>query len=123
MDKVYLVTKGEYSVYHICAVFAEKKNAEIFVEAIKEDSWSVAEIEEWNLDEAVLEKGDKNYFVRIKKDGEVLECHTDGFTCSLNETGFDMNHNMFSYQFAKDEKHAVKIANERRARLIAENRF
>ena len=124
MEKVFVVTSGEYSDYSIDAIFSEKEKAEIFIEATNNDRrWNFPIIEEWDLDKINVNKGEKLYFVRMKKDGTVLECYLDSSTYSLVEAGFDTLHNMFSYQFAKDEQHAIKIANERRAKLIIENKF
>jgi len=35
--------------------------------------------------------------------------------------GFDWANNLFNYCFAKDKKHAIKVTNELRIRLIAED--
>ena len=39
------------------------------------------------------------------------------------DVGFDIRKNMYISIFAKDETHAIKIANEKRVQLIAENRW
>ena len=53
MKKVYLVTAGDYSDYHVKAVFSEKRGAELFA-ATKNDSDDYYEyrIEEYELDPA-----------------------------------------------------------------------
>lgn len=61
MNKVYIVTSGEYSDYHICAIFASRDKAEAYIKAkndaerteYEHDEWDVSttkyNIEEWDL--------------------------------------------------------------------------
>ena len=52
--KVYIVTRGEYSDYHICAVFTKRKDAAKYIERTKRvDDWLSEEkrIETWPLDQ------------------------------------------------------------------------
>lgn len=49
MSKVYVITKGEYSSYHICAVTLEKDKAEMLAKLFS-DSMDTAEIEEFDTD-------------------------------------------------------------------------
>lgn len=49
---IYIVTAGEYSDYHICAVFSTKEKAEEYVQCHGTDY----NIEEYNLDEEVVKK-------------------------------------------------------------------
>lgn len=51
MSKVYVITKGEYSSYHICAVTLEKDKAEMLAKHFS-DSMDTAEIEEFDTDVA-----------------------------------------------------------------------
>lgn len=52
MSKVYIVTSGEYSDYHIDACFSTKQKAQEFIENAEkiEKFWDVPRIEEWDLD-------------------------------------------------------------------------
>lgn len=120
MEKIYIVTKGEYSDYHICAIFSSKIKAEKYCQAItKEGSWSTPQIEDYDLDEYDLKEGEHSWFVRMKKDGEVEEAYEDD--SRSDEHGFDINKNLYSHVFATSKEHAIKITNERRAQLIAQN--
>lgn len=48
--KVYIITKGEYSDYHICAVATDKEKAEALREKFS-DHYDNAEIEEYDTDD------------------------------------------------------------------------
>ena len=50
MSKVYIVTAGIYSDYHICAASLDKEHAEILAEKYT-DRFDKAVIEEYELDE------------------------------------------------------------------------
>lgn len=51
MSKVYIVTEGEYSDYHIEEVFSTRKKAEEFIEKYKEvEEYWYGEIEEYEID-------------------------------------------------------------------------
>ena len=64
-DKVYIVTQGSYSDYHIVSVFADKEQAYTFC-AIHNDKdledtnyWGGYEIEEWDIDTIKIETNEK----------------------------------------------------------------
>lgn len=120
--KIYIVTKGSYSDYHICAIFSTEEKAQRLVDSLNR-RWNTPCIEEYEIDAVEIPKGYKNYFVRMTKEGSVLEQNISDSTYFMNETGFDINQNIFSYQFAEDETHAVKITNERRVQKIANNEW
>lgn len=52
MSKVYIVTSGEYSDYHIDSCFSTKQKAQEFIKNAEkiEKFWDVPRIEEWDLD-------------------------------------------------------------------------
>ena len=60
MSKVYIVTSGSYSDYHICAASLDKKRAEILAEKYT-DSFDDATVEEYELDE-FFEEAKQGYF-------------------------------------------------------------
>lgn len=64
MSKVYIVTEGEYSDYHIEAVFSTRENAEKFI-AARDTAYYLGdyEIEELDLDETQVETEDKIVYV------------------------------------------------------------
>jgi len=73
VDKVYVITKGYYSDYHICAVTAEKKRAEE-LKKMYTDDYDAAKIEEYKLNECVerflygVVFDSNGNFVKIKAD-------------------------------------------------------
>ena len=52
MSKVYIVTSGEYSDYHIDACFSTKQKAQEFIKNAEKtkEFWTEPRIEEWDLD-------------------------------------------------------------------------
>ena len=55
MSKVYIVTSGEYSDYHIDACFSTKQKAQEYIKNAEktEKFWDEPSIEEWDLDGSV----------------------------------------------------------------------
>jgi len=127
--KIYLVTRGKYSDYRVSAVFNEKELAEKYINSFKVDGFVDFRIEEYNLNpfSKELKKGYNPYFLRMKKNGECIEiyikdsdyCFEDGEI----KIKFDIEKNIYFNVFAKNENHAIKIANEKRLQLIVLNRW
>lgn len=129
LQAVFLVTRGDYSDYRVCAVFTEKSLAEKYIDSFKVNSYEEFRIENYQLNPFSFElKNDyKPFFLRMKRDGECTEIYVKdssyGFEDEDIDVGFDIHKNMYISIFAKDETHAIKIANEKRVQLIAENRW
>jgi len=133
MAKVFVVTSGCYSDYAIRNVFSTEQLAEDFMNMFSDDGypeWN--DIEEWEVDALGNDMhGKKAYRVRMNKKGVTVEVDIRdsayGFECRDGAEGcatiIDIHNNMCADIAATDEEHAVKIANERRVRLIAENRW
>ena len=100
-----------------------------FIEAFKNKTYKEMSIEEWSLNPYSLEirKGYKPFFVRMAKDGEVLEILESDSTYGFRDTNdnycFDIHNNIYTHVWAKDEKHAIKITNEKRTMAIANNQW
>lgn len=125
---IYVVTQGAYSDHHIVGVYESRGLAE---EVHGQD----CEIEEWPLNTDLNEHRDgvARYNVMMLRDGTVhnvsqywknrcepRDCEPmDYFQYNTKITiriaEFEM--------WAKDAAHAIKIANERRTQLIAENKW
>lgn len=123
----YIVTSGVYSDYGIHAVFSTEDLAKRYLYA--QGEWmDDARIEEWEMDcdEEALRNGYTTFFVRISPNGDVLESHSPAplyFTRdALSGPTKDVHGNFMVYTFAKDAQHAIKIANEQRARAVAMGR-
>lgn len=112
--KVYVITRGEYSDYHICAVTLDKERAErlkVIYSSYLED----AEIEVFDTESDKDESGLVPYKVERPDSSEPeitrISCEDFGWDCP----GFgEVN------VWAKDEAHALKIARDKLAKYKAE---
>ena len=124
MNKIYVVTSGDYSDYGIDAIFTSRELAQAFINAFKKRDYDEFRIEEFELNpyKTEIRKGYFAFFVRMQKDGKCTEVYKENSSYGFNggiDYGFDVNKNMYCHVFAKDDKHAVKITNEKRTELIA----
>lgn len=134
MTKVYVVTSGSYSDYGIERIFSAREHAEEYI-ALRPFNYDDAQIEEFVIDssEPVVQ-----WNVNMLRDGSLLNrepprvslnsCH--GTQHSFPRTFMsimsgDVTHPYIHVNTSKaaDAQHAVKIANEIRARLIANNEW
>jgi hypothetical protein len=118
MATAYLVTTGEYSDYRVEAVFTTREGAERLAAKYPKDH---ASVEERTLDEyPEYPEGLLRYRVQFDMDGNSWARHVDpdaGFNDECNPGGDDKS--MATWCWANSEEHAIKIANERRAKVIA----
>lgn len=125
MKKIYVVTSGEYSDYHIEGIFDSNELAESFMEAFAPDKYNEPMcVNEWDLNSCGFKKGLKAYRVELKPTtGDVVEIRQERscFIFNYYENGVTetMDKTLNIGVFAKDEKHAIKIANEKRAMYLA----
>ena len=111
--KVYIVTSGEYSDYHIDRVFSTEAKAREFVEHMGNQY----DIEEYDLDEETP-RGVFGYHVTFMDNSDVVVEKIDFGTGKYNRNDtlqwskFCKNRIWFNVE-AKDAPHAVKIASER----------
>jgi len=129
MKTIYAVSNGEYSSYCIVALFTTRDLAQRFIDSFmaKDDS---AEIEEYDLNPngISMRKNIFPFLVEMGKSGNIIRCNVtnDSFGFSDNEHSVFIRHNELSIScrcWAKDEKHAIKITNEKRTQLIALDRW
>ena len=123
MKKVFVVTAGSYSDYHIVGVFSTKKLAEEYRHKLGAD-----DVEEFELDgfaKSLYSKGYTRYLVQFHGNiASVCERRSTYDLYRLDKKHIATNRNRKSGDltvelFAKDEKHAVKIASEIRSQIIA----
>jgi hypothetical protein len=128
MKKIYIITEGSYSDYHIVGVAEDKESAEILME-----KWRADDIGEFNIntiEDAKYIQNKKVFEVKMWKNGKSnviiplykcqIDVHTNPhfvFFGGMLSGGIDVVMNL--YCWADGEEHAVKIANEYRTRLIA----
>lgn len=140
MDKLYLLTSGQYSDYHVEGVFSSLEKVEeyklqhkrLFINYEREvcKNESVEELldnyyhyfndpEEISVDEAILPSGLQPYNVTMDTNGDNTEvCYSESYNYWYK--GFGLHKNRLTFKvLAKDKAHAIKIANDRRIQLIA----
>lgn len=122
MKTIYVCTSGSYSDYSIRGVFDNEELAKDFCSKFG------CNIEEYTLNPFAkqLRKGYDPFFVHMTKEGDTVQIHREdsayGFENDFNY-GFDVNKNMYVHCFASSAQHAIKIANERRVALIANDQW
>lgn len=130
MKKVYIITDGDYSDYHIVAVFDDKKLANKFIKKFYIGNYYEPRIEEHELNplQELSKKGCNAYFINISQDGERLDFVSPEYASvsdfnRYNEppklyypiVDYNENHKMFYMTiWAKDKAHAKKIAIDKR---------
>ena len=116
--KVYLVTDGSYSDYHLCCVCSSKEKAD----HAKKFYAATNDIEEYELDALPDHpQGMFWYSVRMDRNGDThaVEIENGDYTHADEWRPYGDNETVSFDMWATDEKHAVKIANERRAMIVA----
>jgi hypothetical protein len=121
--KLFMLTQGEYSDYSVVGVFSTKENAESFKVAYPNDEYN--DIEEITVDPDItyIRKGMKKWYVNMTREGGTgnsgQTTHEDVCCEFLEKWSYLRVTVLHVVCYAKSEEHAVKIANERRAQLIA----
>ena len=118
---VYLVTHGEYSDYKVHGVYSTRRKA-----AYAQKLFAADRIEAFELDAVPsIPRGFFHYGVTMKEDGtgkSVLIYNVEYY--DPEEKWNPAPPDAVDFQMlARNEKQAVKIANERRVQLIANNLF
>ena len=119
--KIYVITKGAYSDYHICAVASTKEIAEKLQKIYSDEYyWADAMIEEYDLNEAM---DDVRVFYDVTfENNRVSACFNEyGEKESIDfykGNGWKSDRLIVCVR-ARDEDHAVKIAQDRRAEYLA----
>jgi hypothetical protein len=121
MDIVYVVTDGSYSDYSIRGVFSTEQKAQKFIDHLGNNLDSPT-IEEWNLDD--FDSDDERLPIKVTMDkyGNEAECeHYVSVFTTFNVVDTNRFNNKLCVNVrAKDDKHAIKIANEIRIGWLLE---
>lgn len=134
---VWTVESGEYSDYRVHAVFSSKELAIEILEAAgvkwtDDPSWGYNDrIVERPLDPEtdLTQRGYELWYVRLDRSGEVDDCRLRGGELDASDLFDDerlavwRSNEISGYVVARSKKHAIKIANDYRARAIAEGRL
>ena len=121
-DKIIYVVSTNYE---IDAVFDNRDDAEFYCRTLLGEIY----IEEYPLNHMIqaLRLGYRPYCIRMAYDGTVGSIERQhslhGIEAPEDKTDFMAGGNMRTHVMSSDEKHAVKIANERRVRAITEGRW
>jgi len=131
MTKVFVVTEGEYSDCRNVGVFTTREKAEERVQSCRD----CPQIEEFILDNNENLPGHlKMMHVIMNREGVALRVSFSGcygredgvcygpISDTIYPSGFGPQHGAYEFHvLALDEKHAIKIANERRTKMLALN--
>jgi hypothetical protein len=115
-EKVYVVTRGDYSDYHIITATTDKKTADKVAKKFN------AEVEIYDNSEIYT----KTIFsVTFNEIGDVKYCHElSEYDYPPNNKVIQHKRNNMNYLYieveADDEQSAIKIAAEKRAKFLAE---
>lgn len=121
--KIYIVTKGDYSDYHIIAATLSKQRAENIAK-IYSDKYDTAEVEEFeeisDKDIAdIMDKLECRFVFNIKNNGEVTEI--EAIYEKKNAPNMSVTPHDIAFSIAaKDKEHALKIARDLRFKYYAE---
>ena len=111
--KVYVITKGSYSGYHICGVSLDKEEAKKIEELVTPD-WEDGMVEEYDTESfSPFLQGGKLYRVRLIENDEI-EVNEDAdyeYSIGILNKVKPMFHDgwYYVYVLAKDEDHARQI--------------
>ena len=131
MSTIWVIEDGDYSDYHVVGVFTSRRAAETVRDMI-----GVGTIAEWPLDPAVNEinQGMTVFSVKMLRDGTTEQVektvlrpysvmseppHIWRRSKALFYAGKNVPDCLCHTVLAEDEKHAIKIVNERRLQMIA----
>ena len=120
-EKIYVVTKGDYSDYHIVAATLDKELAEKIAAKFTDD-WDTCDVEEYDDAEVMMRPA---WFIYFDKTGNVIGTRA----CDSSYDYFRIGR-CWPYEYgqqgigvavtANDLESAIKIAAEKRAQYLAE---
>jgi len=122
MSVIYVVTEGEYSDYHIVGLYSSEETA-----AAAAQKCDGGRVEEYELDgnADLVARGYWVYSVVMDIDGNTAQVYEYGAPGSVSSEGYickwhsDETLHLSAKVCAKSKEHAVKIANDKRAQIIA----
>lgn len=121
--KVYVITKGEYSSYHICAVTTDKNKAKMLKKKFSNEHWGKANIEEFETDseEEVL-KYENVYSCHYLEEKSEIKVSASDFDYYRPEDLIVSKYRdgLYTYVLANTLEDALKIASDKFAKYRAE---
>ena len=124
MTTIYLTSSGEYSSWHVTGAFSTKEKAEEYARQTNSDN----DVDEYVVDEEFdpARVGLRMHRVFMWANGDVLTINLNDYEdeekafATCNGRG---EWDVTVYCYARDEQHAIKIANEKRIGLILEGKL
>lgn len=121
--KVYVLTSGVYSDYHIVGVLLDGEQARIAAEVMSNRHNDV-EVETYDTDDLKFIKPGWKYWTVVfsEYDHAIVDINCHNYFGSLDEPNlFGAYHkNWYVDVYAEDEKHAIKNASDRLSKYLAE---
>lgn len=124
---VYVVTSGDYSEYHIEAVFLTYGQATKYIELHLQDGWYYGfQIEEYEINRSMPKTDNLMWSVSYKGRRWTADRSDETFVkrpiLDVSETQFPSRkyYEFYMTVFAKDKEHALKIARDTYAKAKAE---
>jgi len=124
MKNIYLVSEGSYSDYSISAVFDSEELAERYIQLYCKGG--AIETYKINPNKREMILGYSIYYLQMDKEGNTIKIENrDNYTEELPKYWYYVNNKeKINFMcFAKSKEHAVKIANEHRTRILANNEW
>jgi hypothetical protein len=140
MSDIWVIEQGDYSDYRVVGVYDSKEKAQTVSDAInKGEPFSPASVSKWTMNPGFEEinSGMQMFICWMLKDGTVERCdameisayqiHGECNIWKRSSAPFYKNKGLedclSAYVWATDEKHAIKIVNEKRLQMLALNRW
>lgn len=126
---IYAVNRGSYSDYRIVALFTTKNKAKEYMKFVTDDYYN--DIEEYELNPKIVDlvkRGYSIWLILMLKDGttELIERHNFSRYESYEDFQIrkrSIENCLQAKVIAKTEKQAIKITNEHRVQMIANNKW
>jgi len=134
--KVFMVTSGRYSDYTVEGIFSTIDKAKAYMDYESRNTRyskynDIVEIEVDNVYNFSIRDGYKCYYGNMDEDGNIDDHGITSFSIT-DPTDNHMFENSYRIEYDKSmtfeiktvsEEHAIKIANDKRAELIASNQW
>ena len=121
--KVYVLTCGEYSCYHIVGVLLDEEQAKIAAEVMS-DRYNDVEVETYDTDDLKFIKPGWKYWTIAfsERDHAIVDTFRDDYYLdALGEPRLcAINHRWYVDVYAEDEDHAIKSASDKLDKYLAE---
>lgn len=137
---VWLVEVGEYSDYHVVGVFSSEANAEVIAKLADAQGRDHVRVTHYPLDPGLAEinAGLSQYLIHMRRDGTVERVEAEeNITRDLIGSSYGIWHRstipphqkagvedcLTATVWARNDKHAIKIVNDHRAQMIANDEW